>query len=72
MKKLNKTNLGVLVVFILSSCLIIHDLLFMTIETIKGNCPSWTWFGLITLFAAGLYAEWSYRYLEKEANKKRK
>ena len=65
MNKLNVTNLLVLIIFLLSLGLIIHDL----INIIINFNAMWTPFGIITFFIAVIIAELSYEYLSKKKRK---
>lgn len=71
MKKINKNNLVILIVFILSATLIISDFLVITISTILGHTAGWTWFGFITFMAAGIFLDWSYTELKEILDNKK-
>ncbi len=63
-KKLNKTNLFMLIIFSLSSLIVISDLLTITITTFIGKTSGWTWFGFISFMAAFVLLDLSSRYLD--------
>ena len=63
-KKLNKTNLFVLIIFVLSALVIIFDLLAITITTFMGKTSGWSWFGFISFMAAFVLLDLSSRYLD--------
>ena len=63
-KKLNKTNLFVLIIYVLSALVIIFDLLAITITTFMGKTSGWSWFGFISFMAAFVLLDLSSRYLD--------
>lgn len=63
-KKLNKANLFMLIIFSLSSLIVISDLLTITITTFMGKTSGWTWFGFISFMAAFVLLDLSSRYLD--------
>lgn len=69
-KKLNKTNVGVLVLGIISFTVVIGDLLVITISTLMGRTAGWTWFGFITFGMAAILVDLCTEYLTEEYNKK--
>lgn len=63
-KKLNNANLFMLIIFSLSSLIVISDLLTITITTFMGKTSGWTWFGFISFMAAFVLLDLSSRYLD--------
>lgn len=63
-KKLNKTNLFVLIIFVLSALVIIFDLLAILVTTFMGKTSGWTWFGFISFMVAFILLDLSSRYLD--------
>ena len=63
-KKLNKANLFMLIIFVLSALVIIFDLLAITVTTFMGKTSGWTWFGFISFMAAFILLDLSSRYLD--------
>lgn len=59
MKKLKLNRVGILVVFIISSVLVLHDLYYILINMwLTGITCGWTLFGFIT-FIIALYASYN-------------
>lgn len=63
-KKLNKTNLFVLIIYVLSALVIIFDLLTISVTTFMGKTSGWTWFGFISFMTAFILLDLSSRYLD--------
>ena len=70
-KKLNKQNLVMIIIFLLSLTLIISDFLVMTVGTLLGKNPAWSWFGFVTFMAAGIFLDWSISYLKEVLDTKK-
>lgn len=58
-RKLNKTNLMLVIVFTLSLVIIITDFSVITINTLLGKTSGWTWFGFISFMIAGIFLDWT-------------
>lgn len=70
-RKLNKTNLMLLILFVLCLTIIVSDLAVITISTLLGHTAGWTWFGFITFMAAGIFLDWSYTELKEILDNKK-
>ena len=62
LKKINKKNLAVMIVFLISLAIILHDLYI--IVTILNT--GWTLLGILTFCIAVIICELSYEYIENK------
>lgn len=60
MTKEQKERLAYLVLFLFSIGVVVYDFVFITVGTILGNSPAWTWFGFIGFIFAGVCIDISY------------
>lgn len=70
-RKINWNNLFTLVIFVLSTTLILYDFTILTVATLMGKMAGWTWLGIVTFVACCVLMIWSYEELEEILHNKK-